>query len=152
MKKLFSLLALFAGLCFLGACSTAQQVSATQAAAKAQKILADGCLIVQPTLMSVQAIDPAIAPFVVANGAFCAGVGTVSVASIQSMVSTAIPAAEQLITSSTLIPEGNKPVIIGALTAFQVALSSAMLVLDQTAPAPVAVPTTPAATPGGASA
>lgn len=130
MKKLF--------LCFtllLGACSTAQQQTAQQDAAKAQQIVANGCLIVQPTLTSVQLIDPAIAPFVVANGAFCAAVSAVNVASLSAMVNTSIPQAESLVQSSTLIPAAQKPTIIGALTAFQVALSSAMIVFNQVQPA-----------------
>lgn len=133
MKKLFLCFALL-----LGACSTAQQQTAQADAAKAQQVIANGCLIVQPTLMSVQTLDPALAPFAVANGAFCAAVSAVNVASIQTMVQTSIPQAMQLVQSSTLVPGEQKPIIVGALTAFQVALSSAMIVLNQ-APA-VATP------------
>jgi len=124
----------------LGACSTAQQQTAQQDAAKAQQIVANGCLIVQPTLQSVQVIDPALAPFVVANGAFCAAVSAVNVSSINTMVGTSIPQAEALVNSSTLIPAAQKPIIIGALTAFQVALSSAMIVFNQAQSTAPAVP------------
>lgn len=133
MKKILLCVALL-----LGACTTAQQQTAQADAAKAQQVIANGCLIVQPTLTSIQVIDPALAPFVVANGAFCAAVTAVNVTSIQQMVNTSIPQAISLVQSSTLIPAAQKPVIVGALTAFQVALSSAMIVLNQ-APA-VATP------------
>lgn len=130
MKKILLCVALL-----LGACSTAQQQTAQQDATKVQQIVSNGCLIVQPTLTSVQVIDPALAPFVVANGAFCAAVTAVNVTSIQQMVNTSIPQAISLVQSSTLIPTAQKPTVIGALTAFQVALSSAMIVLNQAAPA-----------------
>ena len=133
----------------VAACTTAQQQTAQQNIAKAQQIIVEGCSIVQPTLASVQVLDPAIAPFVVANGAFCAAQATINVASIQTMVGTSIPAAIALVNSSTLIPANNKPGVIGGLTAFQIALSSALIVMQQNAPATV---TTPASAPIGASA
>ena len=101
----------------LAGCSTAQQQTAQQNAAKVQQIVADGCLILQPTLNIVQGFDPVIVPFVVANGAFCAAVSTVNVASIQTMVGTSIPQAIQLVQNSALIPADKKPVIVGAMTA-----------------------------------
>jgi len=122
----------------LGACSTAQQQTAQQDAAKAQQIIANGCLIVQPTLESVQVIDPALTPFVVANGAFCDAVSNVNVTSLSTMVGTSIPQAEKLVQSSALIPADQKPIIIGSLTAFQVALSSALVVFNQAPVTPVA--------------
>ena len=144
MKKLFLCFALL-----LGACSTAQQQTAQQDAAKVQQIIANGCMIVQPTLASVQLIDPALAPFVVANGAFCAAANAVNVTSISTMVGTSIPQAEALVNASVLIPADKKPIIIGAMTAFQVALSSALVVLNQ---APIAtLPASGAAVPLGAS-
>ena len=145
MKKLFIGLAVL-----LGACTTAQQQTAQQDAAKAKQIISNGCLIVQPTLTSVQVLDPALAPFVVANGAFCAAVNAVNVTSISTMVGTSIPQAEALVNASVLIPADKKPLIIGALTAFQVALSSAMVVLNQQAPIAI-LPASGAAVPLGAS-
>lgn len=140
MKKLFFALPLLALAFFLGACSTAQQQTAQQAAAKAQALLTQGCSVVQPTLASVQLIDPAVAPFVVANVAFCAAVATVNVTSIQAMINTSIPQAEQLIQNSSLIPADQKPIVIGALTAFQVLLGQIMLVLQNAQPADTTAP------------
>lgn len=133
MKKLTLSLCLAAA---LAACSTAQQQTAQQQLAKAQQLMVEGCTIVQPTLISVQTMDPAMAPFVLANGAFCAAQNTINVASIQGMVSTSIPAAINLVSSSTLIPPAQKPAIVGGLTAFQIALSGAMIVIEQNMPAP----------------
>lgn len=127
------------GLALLAACSTAQQQNAQQQLVKAQQLIVQGCTIVQPTLVSVQTMDPAIAPFVLANGAFCAAQNAINVASIQTMVSTSIPAAIALVNSSTLIPSAQKTPVIGGLTAFQIALSGAMIVIEQNMPAP-AVP------------
>ena len=137
MKRLLVCVAAFLA---LGACTTAQQQTAQADAAKVQQIIANGCLIVQPTLTSVQVLDPALAPFVVANGAFCAAVSAVNVASLSTMIGTGIPQAEALVNASVLIPADQKPIIIGALTAFQVALSSAMIVFNQAQPAATAAP------------
>lgn len=124
----------------LAGCSAAQQANVAANAQKVQVIITDGCSIVQPTLVSVQTMDPAIAPFVLANGAFCAAAANVNVSSLQQMVNTSIPAAMQLVTNSTLIPANQKPLVVGGLTAFQVALSSAMILLQTV---PVATPTAP---------
>jgi hypothetical protein len=141
MKKVLLVIAAVAA---LAGCSTAQQQTAQQQLAKAQQLIVEGCTIVQPTLASVQLMDPAIAPFVVANGAFCAAQNTINVASIQTMVSTSIPAAINLISTSTLIPADQKPAVIGGMTAFQIALSGAMIVIEQNMPA---TPATPASSP-----
>ena len=138
MRKLLAVLCIAA----LAACSTGQQQTAQQQLAKAQQLIVEGCTIVQPTLVSVQTMDPAIAPFVLANGAFCAAQSAINVASIQAMVSTSIPAAINLVSSRTLIPAPQKPAVIGGLTAFQIALSGAMIVIEQNMPAPT--PATPA--------
>ena len=146
--KRFAIVGLFLA---LAACSSAQQITAQQAMARLQTDVSNGCLIVQPTLVSVQTLDPDLAPFVVANGAFCAANSTINVTSIQAMVNTSIPAAEALVNSSPLIPTDKKPVVVGALTAFQIALSTALVIYSQSAPPAVAAPVTPAASPLGAS-
>ena len=134
----------------LAACTTAQQQTAQQNLAKAQQLIVQGCSIVQPTLVSVQTMDPAIAPFVLANGAFCAAQNAIDVKSIQTMVQTSIPAAIGLVQNSTLIPAEQKPVVVGGMTAFQIALSAAMVVIEQNTPAPAATAPAPASTPVGA--
>jgi hypothetical protein len=132
MKMTFHMVAMAL---LLGACSTTQIQTASQDAAKAQQIISEGCSVVQPTLTTVQALDPAIAPFVVANGAFCAAASSVNVASIQTMIGTSVPAAVELVQNSTFIPADQKPTIIGALGAFQTALSSALIFLQPAMPA-----------------
>lgn len=132
------------GAFLLAACSTAQQQNAQQVLAKLQMDVSNGCLIVQPTLASLQLIDPAVAAVATANGIFCAANSAVNVASITTIVNTGIPATEAAVQASTLIPANQKPIIVGALTAFQIALSTALVVFNQSGGA-VTTPTTPAA-------
>jgi hypothetical protein len=132
------LVAGFATLALLSGCSTAQQESATAAVAKLQTDVANGCLVVQPTLASIAVIDPAVGAIATANSVFCAANAAINASSITTIVNTSIPATETAVNASTLIPAAQKPVIIGALTAFQVALSTALVVYNQAQPAATA--------------
>jgi hypothetical protein len=139
MKKLF----LAALVVALAACTTVQQQTASGALAKAKTQIANACLVVQPTLVNLQAgliAAPAaqqelIATVVLDNAAFCAAASNVSAASAQSIVNTTIP---ELIKALALlpIPDADKLTIQIALGAASVALSNFLVVYGQ----PVAAP------------
>ncbi|WCM21340.1 hypothetical protein NDK50_07805 [Paraburkholderia bryophila] len=145
---MFKKLCLAAGLVAsiaLGACSTAQQTSASADLAKLQAIVTNGCLVVQPTLMAVAAVDPVVSTAATANGLFCATAGAITVTSVQTLVSTGIPAIEQAVAASTLIPANQKPLVMAALGVFQLTVVNALAVYGQASAA------TPASAPAAAS-
>jgi hypothetical protein len=139
MKKLF----LAALVVALSACTAVQQQTASDAVTKAKAQIANACLVVQPTLVNLQAgliAAPAaqqalIATVVSDNAAFCAAASNVSAASAQSIVNTTIP---ELIKALALlpIPDADKLTIQIALGAASVALSNFLVVYGQ----PVAAP------------
>ncbi|NML34969.1 hypothetical protein [Paraburkholderia antibiotica] len=129
----------------LGACSTAQQTSATADLAKLQAIVSNGCLVVQPTLTAVAALDPVVATAATANGLFCATAGAITVTSVQSLISTGIPAIEKAITDSTLVPAEQKPIIIAAIGVFQLTAVNALAVYSNAAAATPAAASAPVA-------
>jgi hypothetical protein len=137
----------------LGACSTAQQQNAQQVLAKLQMDVTGACTVFQATEPSVQifiAADQTVNAVVTGVNLFCTANSTINVASANTLVSTSIPAAITAVNASTVIPAAQKPVIIGALTALNIALSTALVVYNQNAPA--VVPTAPASAPVAASA
>ncbi|MBB5509548.1 hypothetical protein [Paraburkholderia atlantica] len=141
-----SMLRIAAGLalsaCFIFAgCSTTQQADATADLAKLQAIVTNGCMVVQPTLTAVAALDPVVATAATANGLFCATAGAITVTSVQSLLSTGIPAIEKAITESALVPAEQKPIIMAAIGVFQLTVTNALTVYGQAAPvatAPIA--------------
>jgi len=135
MKKLIAALAAGIVALALGACSTTQQADASAKLAQLQQVVANGCLVVQPSLVAAAAIDPAISAAATANGLFCATAGAINVASIQSLVSTGIPAIEKAVTDSTLIPAEQKPLIVAALGVFQLTVANALMVYQNAAAA-----------------
>lgn len=142
MKNIF-IAGAIAGLVALGGCSTAQQQTAAADLAKLQTVVNNGCMVVQPALVATAAIDPAISAVATANGLFCTAAGAITVTSAQSLVSTGIPAIEQAVTASTLIPANQKPLVMAALGVFQLTVTNALDVYGQatvaaTASAPVA--------------
>ena len=143
MKTLY---ALVAGICLLalGACSTAQQATASADLAKLQTTVVNGCMVVQPTLMAVAAVDPTVATAATANGLFCATAGAITVTSVQTLVSSGIPAIEKAVTDSTLIPANQKPLVVAALGLFQMTVSNALAVYGNASTATAA--SAPAAT------
>ena len=130
MKRIMLLAAGFAAsaLVALAGCSTAQQSNAQADLAKLQTTVVNGCMVVQPTLVAVAAIDPVVSTAATANGLFCATAGAVTVTSVQTLISTGIPAIEQAVTASTLIPANQKPLIIAALGVFQLTAANALAV------------------------
>jgi hypothetical protein len=137
VKALLTLI-LAVGALALGACSTVQQASASADLAKLQTAVTNGCMVVQPTLMAVAAVDPVVSTAATANGLFCATAGAVTVTSVQTLVSTGIPAIEQAVTASTLIPANQKPLVMAALGVFQLTVTNALAVYGQASAAPAA--------------
>jgi hypothetical protein len=130
IKKLCLAAALVAS---IAGCSTAQQADASAKLAQLQTVVTNGCMVVQPTLVAVAAIDPVVSAAATANGLFCATAGALNVASIQSLLSTGIPAIDQAITASTLIPADQKPIFIAALGVFQLTVANALMVYGNAA-------------------
>jgi hypothetical protein len=138
MKKLLIVGALVSA---LAACSTAQQQTAQGDLAKLQTTVVNGCMVVQPVLVSIAALDPTVGAASVANGLFCAAASSITVTSVQSAISTGIPAISTAVDASTLIPADKKPIVAGALGVFQLLLTNALAVYGapvSTASAPVA--------------
>jgi hypothetical protein len=113
-------------------CTTAEQASAVDALAKLQTAVANGCMVIQPTLTAAAALDPVLATSATANGLFCTAASGVSVASVQSLIGTGIPQIEQAVMASTLVPDDKKPLIVAALGIFQLTVTNAFAVYGQT--------------------
>jgi hypothetical protein len=144
MLRIAAGLALSACFVFAG-CTTAQQASASANLAKLQAIVVNGCMVVQPTLTAVAALDPVVAAAATANGLFCATASAITVTDAQSLLSTGIPAIEKAVTDSTIVPANQKPIIMAALGVFQLTVQNAMTVYGQAAPAATAPASAPAA-------
>jgi hypothetical protein len=141
-KRMLLAAGIAASIAFAG-CTTAQQANVQSALAKLQTQVNDGCMVVQPVLISVAALDPTFAAAAAANGLFCQAALTLNAATVQTAISTGIPAINSALAASTLIPVDKKPLIAGALGAFQLLLTNALQVYGQAAP--VTASTTPAA-------
>lgn len=143
MKK-FAFLAAAAVLLLsaLGGCAFNAKV-----AADAQAQVAKACSIVQPTLVSLQAMNVAdpvqqaiLKTLVTDNGAVCATAAGIDTVSAKDLINTAIPAVLQLTALLPLDPAAKGGIQTGLLV-FRVALSAALT----QAGTPTAVPV-PAAT------
>jgi hypothetical protein len=153
MKKFAVVLASVVALALSAGCSTAQQASAQQVLAKLQSDVQGGCTVFQATEPSVAifiAADPTANAVITGVNLACTANAAINVASVSTLVSTSIPAAIAAVNASTVIPADQKPVVIGALTALNIALSTALVVYNQSQP--VVVPTSPASAPVAASA
>lgn len=147
MKAFF--IAAIAAVCvgFAGCASVAQDAGTFQAQ------VAKACAVVQPTLLSVQAMtasDPVqqliLGQVVKDNSALCAANASLDPSTVSSLVNTSIPAAVQVVGSLPIDGAAKTSVQIG-LMAFQVALSAALAQFGSPVVAPV-----PASAPIGASA
>lgn len=148
MKKLMLLAAgIVVSVVFVAGCSTTQQQTASADLAKLQTTINNGCLVVQPALVATAALDPAVAAAATANGLFCATAGAITVTSAQSLIASGIPAIEQAITASTLVPDDQKPLIVAALGVFQLTVTNALAVYGNAAvtAAPASAASAPAA-------
>jgi hypothetical protein len=143
MKKIIAAFAAALAALALGACSTAQQSNASTKLAQLQTVVGNGCLVVQPALVAVAALDPAVSVAATANGLFCATAGAITVTSVQSLISTGIPAIEKAITDSALVPAEQKPIIIAAISVFQLTAVNALAVYSNAAAATPAAASAP---------
>jgi hypothetical protein len=105
--------------------STAQQ-NAAALLTKLQGIVNNGCLVVQPTLSQVAVLDPTVGVAAAANGLFCASVAALDVSSIKTLLATGIPAIDQAIAQSTLIPANQKPIFTAAVGLFALTVQNAL--------------------------
>lgn len=124
----------------LAACSSAQQQTAAGDLAKLQTTVVNGCTVMQPTLESIAALDPAVAAAATANGLFCATASAITVTSVQTLLTTGIPAIDQAINASTLIPANQKPLFVAAIGVFELTVQNAMSVYGQSSTAPASTP------------
>ncbi|MEK6420040.1 MAG: hypothetical protein V4801_10565 [Burkholderia gladioli] len=146
MKKLMLLAAgAMLAVASLAGCSTAAQQSAAGALTALQTAVKNGCMVVQPTLVAVAAIDPVVSAAATANGLFCTAATSITVTSAQALVGSGIPAIETAVTASTLIPDSQKPIAVAALGVLQLGVTQALAVYSQ------ATTTTTATVPAAAS-
>jgi hypothetical protein len=126
MKRMLLAAGLAASIFFAG-CANAPKV-----AGDFQAQVAKACAVVQPTLLSVQAMtvsDPTqqviIGQVVKLNGSVCAANASVDPSNVSELVNTSIPAAVQVIALLPIDDAAKAGAQIG-LMAFQVALSAAL--------------------------
>lgn len=135
-------LALAACFAIFAGCSTTQQTDIAHKAQFLEQQVAKACSVVQPTLLSVKAMevaDPAqeavFTTLADLNGKVCSAGSAIDPTSITTLVNTSIPAALQVVSLVPMDPATKMGVQVG-LIAFQTALSAALV---QYGPA-VAVP------------
>lgn len=126
MKKL-SFAAAVAALALVSGCANSPQVVADF---KTQVVKA--CAVVQPTLLSVQAMtadDPVkagvLAQLITDNSAVCAAGASIDPTSVQALVGTSIPAAIKVLGVLPIDANVKQTAQLG-LMAFQVALSASL--------------------------
>jgi hypothetical protein len=144
MKRFSMLLAAGFVALALAACGSTPVQQPAQIAAQVKDQVVKACAVVQPTLLSLQALtaaDPAkqalFAEIVKDNAAVCAGSATIDTASITSLINSSIPAAIQGVALLPIDPATKTGIQIG-LIAFQTALSAAVAQYGTPAAAPVA--------------
>lgn len=116
------------GACTLAACSTTQQSSAANAAAKVQVAVAKACPIAKTVVTAIAGqpgvsiklqVDLVQAQALITTA--CAGNATLDVTTAQALASTGIPAMIADV-NATSMPDSTKATINGALTATSVIL------------------------------
>jgi hypothetical protein len=132
MKRFSMLLAAGFVALVLAACGSTPDQAPAQIAAEVQAQVAKACAVVQPTLLSLQALtaaDPAkqalFAEIVKDNAAVCAGSATIDTASVTSLINSSIPTAIQGVALLPIDAATKTGIQIG-LIAFQTALSTAV--------------------------
>ncbi|WP_183039277.1 hypothetical protein [Paraburkholderia tropica] len=135
MKKLFAALAAGIVALALSACgstgtstATSTTVAATAATilANLQTVVVNGCSVVQPTLESLSSIDASVAAAATANGLFCTTASAITVTSAQTLLDTGIPAVISAVNASTYIAAAQKPIIVAALSLFELTVKNAI--------------------------
>jgi len=136
VKQLIAILCILV----LGACTSAQQQTVEQAAAKAKTQLSNACLVVQPPLVDLAASlpnDANLALLVKDNAAICAAVNNLDPSNVQNLINTIIPSAIAVVNLIPMDP-GTATAVKLALGAASLALSNFLIVYGQqpsTAPA-----------------
>ncbi|WP_310633732.1 hypothetical protein [Paraburkholderia sp.] len=135
MKKLFAALAAGIVALALSACgstgtstATSTSVAATAATilANLQTVVVNGCAVVQPTLESLSSIDASVSAAATANGLFCTTASAITVTSAQTLLDTGIPAVISAVNASTYIQAAQKPIIVAALSLFELTVKNAI--------------------------
>lgn len=134
MKKMLLLAAgVITSAVLIAGCSTAQQGDVAQKAQFLQAQVTKACSVVQPTLLSVKAMevaDPAqeavFGTLADLNGKVCAVGASVDPSSVSALINTSIPAALQVVALVPMDPATKMGVQVG-LIAFQTALSAALV-------------------------
>nr|WKF61923.1 hypothetical protein HUO10_006455 [Paraburkholderia busanensis] len=138
MKKLMLLAAaIVLSVAFAGCASTVTTATHFQAQ------VSTACSVVQPTLLSIQAMtvsDPSqqfiLGEVVKDNAVLCAANASIDTTTVTNLVNTSIPAAVQVIGLLPLDDAAKASAQVG-LMAFQVALSAALAQLGTSTAAPV---------------
>jgi outer membrane murein-binding lipoprotein Lpp len=132
-RMLLTAAGLLLSVCFVAGCSTAQQADVAQKAQFLHAQVAKACSVVQPTLLSVKAMevaDPAqeavFSTLADLNGKVCTAGAAVDPSSVSTLINTSIPAALQVVALVPMDPATKMGVQIG-LIAFQTALSAALV-------------------------
>ncbi|WP_321865749.1 hypothetical protein [Paraburkholderia tropica] len=140
MKKLLAAFAAAIVALALGACAstgtstststttTSSSVAATAATilANLQTVVVNGCSVAQPTLESLSSIDGTITAAATANGLFCTAASSITVTSAQTLLDTGIPAVIAAVNASTYIADAQKPIIVAALSLFELTVKNAI--------------------------
>ncbi|MGS1071736.1 hypothetical protein [Burkholderia glumae] len=155
LKKILAALAAAVAVLSLVACAGQGATSTAPAPSsilvKLQSAIVDGCSVVQPTLESVAALDPAVSAAATANGLFCTAASAITVTSAQSLVDTGVPAVVAAVNASTYIPAAQKPVIVAAISLFGLTVKNAIVAFNSASAAAVATTASNTAAPAAAS-
>lgn len=129
-------------ICLVAVFAIAGCVNTARVAGNLQTQVAKACAVVQPTLLSVQAMtvtDPAqqliLGQLVADNAALCTANASINPTSVTALINTSIPAAIQVLALLPVDQAAKTTAQIG-LIAFQTALSAALMQFG----APVAAP------------
>jgi hypothetical protein len=140
-------IAAMAAICLLAGCSTAQQQDLSTLAANAKVQVSKACMLVQPTLLDLNASMPGnleLQTLTADNAKVCAAVAALDPTNVQSLINTVIPEAIGLVSLLPMDPAKQDAIKL-ALGAASIALSNWMIVYGQQAPAPASAPLTASA-------
>ncbi|MBU9153096.1 hypothetical protein KTD28_00570 [Burkholderia gladioli] len=159
MKKILAALAAAAAVLSLAACAGAgtgttpgsTTTTPSTLLAKLKTAIVDGCSVVQPTLESVAALDPAVSAVADANGLFCTAASSITITSAQSLVDTGVPAVIAAVNASAYIQAAQKPVIVAAIGLFGLTVKNAIAAFNSASAAAVATSASTASAPAAAS-
>lgn len=108
------------------ATSTSIADKAAAILANLQTVVVNGCSVVQPTLQSISGVDASVSAAATANGLFCTAASSITVTSAQTLLDTGIPAVISAVNASTYIAAAQKPIIVAALSLFELTVKNAI--------------------------